>query len=104
MSPSFDANQDAIFAGSVSVSSIGDGFRVAEGSNARMGISTLSGGTVTVTNNTVTANTRIFMSRQTTGGVTGQLSCTRVANTSFTINSSSALDTSTVCWELKEPA
>lgn len=75
-----------------------------DGSNKHMGVATLSGGTVTVSNTSVTASTRIFTSRQTTGGTLGHLSIgTVVASTSFVINSSSATDTSTVAWLLIEP-
>ena len=77
---------------------------VQDGSNKRMGTATLSGGTITVSNTTVTANTRIFTSRQAAGGTLGHLSIgTVVAATSFVINSSSATDTSVVAWLLIEP-
>lgn len=75
-----------------------------DGSNKRMGTAILSGGTVTVSNTTVTANSRIFTSRQATGGTLGHLSIgTIVAGTSFVINSSSGTDTSTIAWILIEP-
>ena len=89
----------AIIAGSV-----GGGFAIAEGTNGRMGVATLAAGTVTVANTSVTANTRIILTRQTAGGTLGHLSCTKTAGTSFTITSSSNTETSTVMWELKEPA
>lgn len=77
---------------------------IKDGSNKRMGQALLSGGTVTVSNTSVTASTRIFLSRQVTGGTPGHLSVgTVVASTSFVINSSSATDTSTVNWLLIEP-
>ena len=77
---------------------------VEDGADKRMGLATLVGGTVTGSNTTVTANTRIFTSRQTAGGTLGHLSIgTVVANTSFVINSSSATDTSVVAWLLIEP-
>ncbi|MBX9392276.1 hypothetical protein K4749_01345 [Streptomyces sp. TRM72054] len=82
----------------------GKGLRIKEGANARMGVATLVAGTVTVSNTSVTANTRIILSRSTTGGTTGDLSYTVSAGTSFTINSSSGTDTSTVVWLLTEPA
>ena len=82
----------------------GKGLQIKEGSNARMGTSTLVGGTVTVSNTSVTANTRIVLSRSTTGGTTGDLSYTVSAGVSFAINSSSGTDTSTVVWLLAEPA
>lgn len=77
---------------------------VTDGSNKRMGTSVLVGGTVTVSNTSITASTRIFTSRQTLGGAAGHLSIgTIVASTSFVINSSSGTDTSTVAWLLIEP-
>ena len=82
----------------------GGGIAIAEGANARMGVSTLVAGTVTVANTSVTANTRVATFRQAAGGTLGHLSTTKVAGTSFTINSSSATDTSTVAWILFEPA
>lgn len=71
---------------------------VTTGSNKTIGTATLVGGTVTVNNTSVTANSLIFLSRQTTGGTTGQLSITKSAGTSFTITSTSGTETSTVAW------
>ncbi len=79
-------------------------FNLEDGSNKRMGVATLVGGTITVSNTSVTASSRIFTSRQTAGGTLGHLSIgTIVAGTSFVINSSSATDTSVVAWLLIEP-
>jgi hypothetical protein len=77
--------------------------RINEGANGGMGVATLVGGTVTVANTAVTASTRIFVSRSTTGGTEGHLSTTQIAGTSFTVNSSSGTDTSTVNWLLILP-
>jgi hypothetical protein len=75
-----------------------------DGANKRMGQATLVGGTITVSNTSVTANTRIFVTRATAGGTLGHLSVGTVTPaTSFVINSSSATDTSTVNWLLIEP-
>jgi hypothetical protein len=83
----------------------GGGVAVKEGTDARMGVATLVGGTVTVANESVTADTRIFLTAQNTGGTPGALRVSaRVAGTSFTITSSSGADTSTVAWLLVEPA
>jgi hypothetical protein len=82
----------------------GKGLQIKEGSNARMGTATLVGGTIAVANTSVTANTRVFISRSTTGGTVGHLSTTQIASTSFTVNSSDAGDTSTVNWLLIEPS
>lgn len=83
----------------------GGGIQIKEGTNARMGVSTLVGGTVTVANTSVTANTRIFLTCQTPGGTPGFLRVSaRSAGTNFTILSSSGTDTSVVGWLLVEPS
>lgn len=93
-----------VVGGNVSITTAGNGLHIATGDNARMGSAVLVGGTVTVANTSVTANTLVFLSRSTTGGTEGTLSTTQIASTSFTINSSSGTDTSTVNWLLIEPA
>lgn len=90
--------------GDFRISVAGKGLRIAEGANARMGVSTLVAGTVTVANTSVTANTRIFLTRSTVGGTLGHLSHTKSNGVSFTINSSSATDTSVIQWLLIESA
>jgi hypothetical protein len=74
------------------------------GANGRVGEAVLVAGTVTVANNSVTANTLIFLSRRVAGGTVGNLAYSRVAGTSFTITSSSATETSTVSYLLVEPS
>ncbi|MEU1880319.1 hypothetical protein ABZ470_23685 [Streptosporangium sp. NPDC020072] len=75
------------------------------GTSARMGVATLVGGTVTVSNTAVTANTRIFVTSQTSGAAAGAVRVSaRVAGTSFTLTSSSGTDTSQVAWLMVEPA
>lgn len=64
------------------------------------GTATLVAGTVTVANTSVSSSTKLIYARATTGGTVGHLSYTRVAGTSFTINSSSGTETSTVDWLL----
>ncbi|WP_240967504.1 hypothetical protein [Streptomyces composti] len=82
------------------------GIAISEGGTApRMGVATLTAGTVTVNNTSVTANTRIFLTCQTPGGTPGFLRVSaRTAGAGFTITSSSGTDTSTVGWLLLEPA
>jgi hypothetical protein len=76
-----------------------------EAANAAQGVAVLVGGTVTVANTSVTANSRILLTSQVPGGTPGSLGVSaRTAGTSFTITSSSALDTSTVAYLLMEPA
>lgn len=89
--------------GDIDVATIGKGLRVAEGSNARQGIATLSSGIVLVPNTTITANTRIFLTVQTAGGTQGFLSTNRSVGVSFSIVSTSGSETSTVAWLLMEP-
>lgn len=67
---------------------------IASGPKQRAGIATLVGGTVTVNNSSVTANTKVMAWFQTTTGTTaGILNYTLVAGTSFTVNSVSATGT-----------
>lgn len=80
------------------------GLRIKEATNGRAGTATLSAGTITVANTSVTANTRVCYWRQTSGGTLGELSVTLSAGVSFTISSTSATETSTIYWELREPA
>lgn len=63
-----------------------------------IGSATLVGGTVTVNNTNIAANDRILVVRSTTGGTEGHLSYTISAGASFTVNSSSGTDTSTVVY------
>lgn len=79
----------------------GGGLGISEGgSNPRMGVATLVGGTVTVATTAVTSAVgRIFYSVQTPGGTQGFLSISSINNgTNFTITSTSGAETSTVAW------
>lgn len=80
----------------------GSGIQIKTGSNARAGTAVLVGGTVTVANTSVTANTLIFYSVKTPGGTQGFLSTASSVGTSFTINSTSIIETSTIVWMLVE--
>ncbi|MFD9212100.1 glycosyl hydrolase family 28-related protein [Streptomyces sp. NPDC059544] len=88
----------------LNLGSAGGGVAIAEGANARLGVATLAGGTVTVPNTSVTANTRVAPFRQAAGGTLGHLSVTKNPGVGFTITSSSATDTSVVAYVLLEPA
>jgi hypothetical protein len=81
------------------------GLRVHEAANSKQGItSAMTGGTITVSNTSVTANSRIFLTAQNTGGTPGALRVSaRTPGTSFTITSSSGSDTSTVAYQIFEP-
>lgn len=82
-----------------------DILKIKEGSNKRMGTATLTAGAATVNTTSVTANSRIFLTSNTDGGVVGFLRVSAIsAGTSFTITSSSGTDTSTVAWLIVEPA
>ncbi len=101
-----------IDASGLSVIKLGAGLAVKEGANAKQGLaSALVAGTITVANTAVTANSRIFVQRQTDGGTVGaSYSLTRVAATSFTITAkdgvgaTQALDTSILAYQIFEPS
>lgn len=88
---------------SLDITSGGKGLMVAEGSNAKQGTATLTAGTVTVANTSVTATSRIMGFSNTDGGAPGWLrNSGRTAGTSFTVTSSSGTDTSTFAYEIFE--
>lgn len=100
-------------AGNFSVETAGKGIKIKEGSNARMGTGTLVSGTVVISNTSVTANTRIFLSRISivTSSKVGVLTYTISAGTSFTVTSvndetagTTTEDVSTFNWLLIEPS
>lgn len=89
----------------LSVTKAGAGLNVKEGSNCKQGTATLVAGTVVVSNTSVTANSRIFLTTQSVGGTAGFLVVSaRTAGTSFTILSSSGTDTSVVAYQIFEPS
>ena len=93
--------------GNIYISTVGKGLYLKEGANAKMGVATLSGGTVTVNTTAVTANSRIYLTGQTLGTVVIPSNygvSARVAATSFTILASQPTDTSDVAWMIVEPA
>lgn len=94
-----------IDASGLSVTKLGAGLNVKEGSNAKQGLVTLVAGTLVVANTSVTANSRIFLTSQSVGGTQGFLTISaRTAATSFTILSSNVADTSTVAYQIFEPS
>lgn len=101
-------NQDVMTldrTGNLSLVNEGGGLRVKEGSNCKQGVATLVAGSVVVSNTSVTANSRIFLTGQSDGGTPGFLRVSaRTAGTGFTITSSSGSDTSVVAYEIFEPA
>jgi hypothetical protein len=90
----------------VEITTVGKGFNVKEGSNARMGIVTLSSGAATVNTTAVTASSRIFLETQggTVTNVGAHYVSARSAGTSFTITSLNILDASDVAWLIMEPS
>ena len=84
-----------------------NGLNVGTGTNIsqiKHGRATLVGGTITVSDASVTANSRIFVSSAVGGGTPGWLRVSaRSAGVSFTILSSSGTDTSQVDWLLINP-
>lgn len=65
------------------------------------GRATLVAGVATVSDSRVRTSTNIQLTSQVDGGTPGWLRVSaRVSGTSFTITSSSLLDTSTVAWEM----
>lgn len=93
--------------GTIAVSTAGNGLSVKEGSNAKQGTAVLVGGTLVVTNSAVTASSRIFLTAQVLGTIilpAALCVSARSAGVSFTILSSDVTDTSTVAYEIFEPA
>jgi hypothetical protein len=93
----------SLISGDFQINTAGKGVQIKEGSNAKMGTCTLVAGSCTVSNTSVTANSRIFVTSNADGGTPGWLRVSaKTASTSFVVTSSSGTDTSTVVWEIKE--
>lgn len=91
--------------GDISAVALGFGYRVREGANGKQGSAVLVAGVVTINTTNVTANSRILLTSQVDGGAPGFLRVSsRVVGTSFTVTSSMATDTSTIAYEIFEPA
>jgi hypothetical protein len=89
----------------LSVPNVGNGLRVAEGTDAKQGTATLVGGTVTVSNTNVTSSSRVFIGQAVPKGTVGACFVSSMtAGTGFTIKSTSSTDISTVAYEIFEPA
>jgi hypothetical protein len=91
-------------AGSISASA---GIHVPAAANGKTGSGTLSGGTATIANTSVTANSKIFLQDTTSGALTnvGALVVSgKTAGTGFTVKSANALDTSTFDYWIVETA
>lgn len=103
---SFSVPTDALeVVGNISIGQAGNGLKIKEGSNAKLGVDVLVAGSVTVSNTSVTANSRIFVTIDSPSGTVGSVYATNIiVGTSFDINSTSLLDTSTVAWMIIEAA
>lgn len=99
------------FAGNISAINAGSGLRIKEGANCRIGTATLSSGFVTVANTSVTANTRVHLTRSDFGASSalGPILCLGAAVTpgvGFSIRAATTLgvietgDNSVVRWHL----
>lgn len=100
-----EAQTNGSFSVDLKLTTAGSGIYIKEGVNATSGAATLVGGTVVVSTTKVTANSRIYLTTQNTGGTPGFLRVSaRTAGTSFTILSSNVLDTSLIAWLIIEPA
>lgn len=83
---------------SLTMLNTGSKITIATGTNAIVGTSTLSGGTVTVSTSSVTANSIIFLTLQSCTSCGTQYISAKTASTSFTITSTNGSDASTVGW------
>ena len=90
--------------GNAAIKSVGSGFRVAEGANAKQLLSAaMVSGRVTIFNNSVTATSRIICTRQAGGTNPGAAFISAlVAGTSFTVTSTNSADTGQVACEIFE--
>lgn len=84
--------------GNLTLGTAGNKINITTGTNASVGVSgAMTAGTITISTTAVTASSKIFLTHATVGGTQGILSVgTITAATSFVINSSSALDVSTI--------
>jgi hypothetical protein len=91
-------------AGSVDISVAGQGLKIATGSNAKMGSGTLSSGTVSVVNSSVTSSFHVFLTDTSASGFGALAVSALSAGTGFTVVSSvGATDNSTFNYLIVEP-
>lgn len=99
-----------VSSGDLVAATAGRGLRVKEGANARMGTATLTAGSVTISNTSINANTRVQLTRAAAAGIRGFLTVGIVtAGASFVVRAedsagSLVADTSSVNWLLIEPS
>lgn len=93
--------------GDVSIATAGKGLKVAEGSDATMGVATLVAGTVVVPTTAVKSTSRIMLTTQSLGTVSDPKAMAvtaRTADQDFTITSADNTDTSVIAWLIINPA
>ncbi len=90
----------SVLNGHLTLGTAGNKLSITTGSNASVGVSgAMTAGSITISTTAVAASSLIFLTHATVSGTQGILSVgTITAGTSFVINSSSALDVSTVNW------
>lgn len=96
----------AFFGENFQMLTVGSGIDIAEGSNARMGLDTLSSGSVTVNTTAVATNSRVFLTAQNSGSIAAPAALeisARVDGTSFTISSADPADDRDVAWLIFAP-
>jgi hypothetical protein len=80
------------------------GLKVSEATNGKQGVASLVAGTASILNNSITANSRIFLTSN-DNGVTGSLRTSSITpGTGFVITSNTGSDAGTVAYEIFEPA
>lgn len=92
---------NSVFNGNITLGIAGNKINITTGTNASIGTGTLISGTATISTTAVTASSLIFLTDTTTGALTnvGSLTVgTKTAGTSFVVNSTNVLDTSTFNW------
>ena len=87
--------------GNLNLTTAGNKIKIATGTNASVGTVVLTGGTATVNTTAVSTNSIILLTTQVVGGTIGvQYISARVNGVSFTITSTSIIDTSTVGYQI----
>ena len=89
--------------GNLVAGTAGNGLVIRTGNNARIGLATLIGGTITIANTSYTANSRLFLTMVSPGGSPGfPYLGSSTPGVNFVIASTSGTDTSTYAWMLVE--
>ncbi len=81
--------------GDIGIETIGNGFRIASGTNCKLGTGTLSSGVATISNSSVTSISYIFLQNTNTSTTNVGILTVVSSNGSFTVTSTNNLDSST---------